>query len=38
MERRVPNIDLIKNLVGWQPRRDLTTMISDIATQMRNSS
>jgi len=35
MERRVPNIDLIKNLVGWQPRRDLTTMISDIATQMR---
>jgi UDP-glucose 4-epimerase len=38
MERRVPNIDLIKNLVGWQPRRDLTTMISDIATQMRYSS
>jgi UDP-glucose 4-epimerase len=35
MERRVPNIDLINNLVGWQPRRDLTTMISDIATQMR---
>jgi len=38
MERRVPNIDLIKNLVGWEPRRDLTTMISDIATQMRYSS
>jgi UDP-glucose 4-epimerase len=37
MERRVPNIDLIKNLVGWQPKRDLTTMISDIATQMRSS-
>lgn len=36
MERRVPNIDLIKNLVGWQPKRDLTTMISDIATQMRS--
>jgi UDP-glucose 4-epimerase len=38
MERRVPNIELIKNLVGWQPRRDLAEMISDIATQMRNGS
>jgi UDP-glucose 4-epimerase len=31
MERRVPNIDLIKSLVGWEPMRDLSTMISDIA-------
>jgi len=31
MERRVPNIDLIKSLVGWEPKRDLSTMIADIA-------
>ena len=31
MERRVPNIELIKSLVGWVPKRDLSTMISDIA-------
>jgi UDP-glucose 4-epimerase len=31
MERRVPNIDLIKSLVGWEPKRDLSNMISDIA-------
>ena len=31
MERRVPNLDLIKSLVGWEPKRDLSTMISDIA-------
>ena len=31
MERRVPNIDLINQLVGWKPQRDLSTMISDIA-------
>ncbi len=30
MERRVPNIDLIKHLVGWSPQRDLSSMISDI--------
>jgi UDP-glucose 4-epimerase len=35
MERRVPNIDLIKNLVGWAPQRDLTTIISDISTEMK---
>jgi UDP-glucose 4-epimerase len=32
MERRVPNIELIKSLVGWEPKRDLSSMISDIAT------
>jgi UDP-glucose 4-epimerase len=31
MERRVPNIELIKSLVDWEPRRDLSTMISDIS-------
>ena len=31
MERRVPNIELIKSLVGWEPKRDLSTMILDIA-------
>jgi UDP-glucose 4-epimerase len=35
MERRVPNIDLIKELVGWQPKRDLTTIIMDITKEMR---
>jgi UDP-glucose 4-epimerase len=35
MDRRVPNIDLIKELVGWQPKRNLTTIISDIAEEMR---
>jgi UDP-glucose 4-epimerase len=37
MERRVPNIDLIKKLVGWQPKRDLSTMIADIATEMQKT-
>ena len=35
MERRVPNLDLIKQLVGWVPHRDLSTMISDIAAEMK---
>lgn len=38
MERRVPNIDLVKALTGWQPKRDLTTIINDIALEMRKSS
>jgi UDP-glucose 4-epimerase len=36
MERRVPNIELIKSLVGWEPQRDLSTMISDIADFLQN--
>jgi len=36
MARRVPNIELIKSLVGWEPKRDLSTMISDIAEYLRN--
>jgi UDP-glucose 4-epimerase len=37
MERRVPNIDLIYQLVGWKPQRDLSTMIQDISAEMKNS-
>ena len=37
MERRVPNIDLINKLVGWKPQRDLSTIIEDISTDMRNA-
>jgi len=35
MERRVPNINLIKDLVGWTPKRDLTNIIQDIAKELR---
>jgi UDP-glucose 4-epimerase len=35
MERRVPNIDLIKELVDWKPQRDLSTMIADISAEMK---
>ena len=38
MERRVPDIDLIKNLVGWAPQRDLNTIIRDISTEMKKIS
>ena len=38
MERRVPNIDLINQLVGWKPQRDLSTMISDISAEMKKGS
>jgi UDP-glucose 4-epimerase len=34
MERRVPNIDLIKSLTGWQPKRDLTQIIKDVANDL----
>jgi UDP-glucose 4-epimerase len=35
MERRVPNIELINQLVGWAPKRDLTKIINDISDQMK---
>jgi UDP-glucose 4-epimerase len=38
MERRVPNIDLIKQLVGWSPKRDLSTIIADISMEMKKLS
>ena len=31
MQRRVPNIEKIKNFTGWAPKRDLNQIISDIA-------
>jgi UDP-glucose 4-epimerase len=37
MERRVPNIELINQLVAWQPKRNLSTMISDISNEIRKS-
>jgi UDP-glucose 4-epimerase len=37
MERRVPNIELITQLVGWKPKRDLSTMIADILVEMKKS-
>jgi UDP-glucose 4-epimerase len=36
MDRRVPNIDLIGNLVGWMPKRNLSTIISDISEEIAN--
>lgn len=38
MERRVPNIELINQLVGWKPKRDLSAIISDISAEMKKSS
>ena len=35
MERRVPNLDLIHNLVGWKPQYDLSRIIKDIAQEMK---
>ena len=37
MERRVPSIELINMLVGWSPKRDLTTIIEDIAIEMKGT-
>lgn len=36
MQRRVPNIELIKSLTGWQPKRDLTQIIKDVAEDLRS--
>ncbi len=38
MERRVPNIELINQLVGWKPRRNLSTIIEDISLEMKGCS
>jgi len=38
MERRVPNIDLINQLVGWKPQRNLSTIIADISAEMKKSA
>ena len=38
MERRVPNIELIKSLVDWEPTRDLSIMITDIADTLKKQA
>jgi len=38
MERRVPSIKLINELVGWKPQRDLPTIIADISAEMKRGS
>jgi UDP-glucose 4-epimerase len=37
MQRRVPDISKIKEAIGWQPQRDLTQIISDVAAHITNS-
>lgn len=37
MERRVPNVERIKNLTGWAPTRNLETIIRDLAEDMKRS-
>ncbi len=34
MERRVPNLELISQLVDWRPKRDLSQIIQDIKSEM----
>jgi len=34
MERRVPDLNLINQLVGWAPKRGLTEIIQDIRSEM----
>ena len=37
MQRRVPDISKIKEATKWQPQRDLTQIISDVASRITNS-
>jgi len=37
MQRRVPDISKIKQELNWSPQRDLTQIISDVATRITNS-
>jgi UDP-glucose 4-epimerase len=37
MDRRVPNIELINEMVGWRPQRDLSMIIADISTEMKKT-
>jgi len=37
MQRRVPDINKIKQELNWLPSRDLTQIISDVATHLANS-
>ncbi len=37
MQRRVPDLSKIKEAIKWQPQRDLTQIISDVASHITNS-
>jgi UDP-glucose 4-epimerase len=37
MQRRVPDISKIKDAIKWQPQRDLSQIISDVAQHIKNS-
>jgi UDP-glucose 4-epimerase len=37
MQRRVPDISKIKEAIKWQPQRDLTQIIADVASHITNS-
>jgi UDP-glucose 4-epimerase len=37
MQRRVPDISKIKQELGWAPKKDLSQIITDVATQISNS-
>ena len=36
MQRRVPNIEKIKKVIGWEPSRDLSQIITDVAAHISN--
>jgi UDP-glucose 4-epimerase len=38
MERRVPSIELVNQLVGWKPARDLSAIIADISEEMKRTN
>lgn len=38
MQRRVPNIEKIKMLVGWEPQRDIDTILKDVIEFEKNVS
>jgi len=38
MQRRVPDIGRINKFTGWQPQRDLSTIIKDVATDIASRS
>ncbi|MEO6656175.1 MAG: nucleoside-diphosphate sugar epimerase, partial [Pyrinomonadaceae bacterium] len=38
MQRRVPNLEKARNLIGYQPTRSLDDIINDVADEMRAGS
>ena len=37
MQRRVPNIEKIRKVIGWEPTRDLSQIITDVAAHISNA-